>query len=105
MFCVGPLRHPWQNRKAGAQKQALPREQRYGCRPPTQNKSAPSSRLGTSDSEERGVIRRAEADLTGRRLAPPGPTVQALSRWAGAGPDGRWVGTAGSECPVVRQVG
>ncbi|GAA3006904.1 hypothetical protein GCM10010483_59790 [Actinokineospora diospyrosa] len=24
LFCAGPLQHPWQNRKAGAQKQALP---------------------------------------------------------------------------------
>ncbi|GAA2975063.1 hypothetical protein GCM10010483_18940 [Actinokineospora diospyrosa] len=82
MFCVGPLRHPWQDRKAGAEKHGPVRYRRYGCRPPTQNKSAPSSRPGTSDSD----CPRAEQVGWG-------------------GPDGAQVGTAGSECPGAEQVG
>ncbi|MBM7773299.1 hypothetical protein JOD54_003503 [Actinokineospora baliensis] len=43
LFCAGPLRQPWQDRKAGAEKHGPVRAQRYDCRHPTQNKSAPSS--------------------------------------------------------------
>ncbi|GAA2996162.1 hypothetical protein GCM10010483_46120 [Actinokineospora diospyrosa] len=50
LFCAGPLRHPWQDRKAGAQKQALPLNDATGAVPP--HKTDPPHRApGTSDSD------------------------------------------------------
>ncbi|MBM7773925.1 hypothetical protein JOD54_004129 [Actinokineospora baliensis] len=43
LFCAGPLRQSWQDRKAGAEEHGPVRAERYDCRSPTQNKSAPSS--------------------------------------------------------------
>ncbi|MCP2270304.1 hypothetical protein LV75_002805, partial [Actinokineospora diospyrosa] len=101
----GPLQHPTQNRKAGAQKQALPRGNATGVVPP--RKTSPPHRAGLAPAtptvqvlgwqgrrERAGMApqlpsvrwsaRWVGADLTEGQLAPPGPSVQRLGRWAGA---------------------
>ncbi|MCP2274292.1 hypothetical protein LV75_006826 [Actinokineospora diospyrosa] len=79
LFCAGPLQHPWQDRKAGAQKQALPRGNATGVVPP--RKTSPPHRAGLAPATPtvQALSRWVGADLTGGKLAPPGPTVQALS--------------------------
>ncbi|MBM7775231.1 hypothetical protein JOD54_005435 [Actinokineospora baliensis] len=109
LFCAGPLRQPWQDRKAGAEKHGPAARRRYGCRPPTQYRSTPSSRWHQRLRVSSGRLRRR-----GRAagMAPPAPSVQWLGSVVGVGWLGwrGWLGGVGlalatsgssaSECPA-----
>ncbi|GAA3013373.1 hypothetical protein GCM10010483_67790 [Actinokineospora diospyrosa] len=84
LFCAGPLRHPWQDRKAGAEKTGPVRYRRYGCRPPHTKQVHPIEHLAPASPTVQALGKWAGADLTGREMALQGLSVQALSRWVGA---------------------
>ncbi|GAA2983287.1 hypothetical protein GCM10010483_29420 [Actinokineospora diospyrosa] len=108
LFCVGPLQHPTQNRKAGAQKQALPlttlrvlsphAKQVRPIEPAWHQRLRLSTRWAGRAAESglrwhrqvpsiQWLIKWVEADLTGAGLAPLGPSSQWLGgRSKDAGP-------------------
>ncbi|GLW82084.1 hypothetical protein Aglo01_65650 [Actinokineospora globicatena] len=64
-FVRGPYDTRGRTAKQGPKSMALSAERRYGYRPPTQNKSAPSSRPGTSRVSANVVCGRVPANVGG----------------------------------------
>ncbi|GLW93254.1 hypothetical protein Aglo03_40700 [Actinokineospora globicatena] len=97
-FAWGPYDTRGRTAKQGPKSMALSAERRYGYRSPTQNKSAPSSRPGTSDFVERraanvsgGRLRanvvggRLEADVVGFSPVVGGGLGLGVGTWWGGG--------------------
>ncbi|MBM7771816.1 hypothetical protein JOD54_002020 [Actinokineospora baliensis] len=120
LFCVGPLRQPWQDRKAGAEKHGPVRAGTLRLPPPHTKQVHPIEQLAPATSEcpvvasgvgvgRLGWHRSSECPVVGLAglarwvgLAAATPSVQwsvMLSEsggWAGGAGSGGWVGWAAS---------